>query len=75
MRLEAIQIQLTGTVAENYDIYYQDHAQNFGWLDWAKNGSSAGTEGFGYRLEAIKIMVVPKGAEAPGATEQPFVKK
>ncbi|PKM48757.1 MAG: hypothetical protein CVV01_01850, partial [Firmicutes bacterium HGW-Firmicutes-6] len=63
------------TAAADYDIYYQVHAQNFGWLDWAKNGDSAGTEGFGYRLEAIKIMVVPKDTAAPGKTEQAFVKK
>ncbi|KNZ41860.1 MAP domain-containing protein [Acetobacterium bakii] len=29
---------------------------------------------FGYRLEAIKIVVVPKGSEAPGITVKPFVK-
>ena len=50
LRVEAIQIKLTGSLAQNYDIYYRAHAQNYGWLDWAKNGSSAGTEGFGYRL-------------------------
>lgn len=75
LRLEAIQIMLTGSDAKNYDIYYQVHAQNFGWLDWAKNGASAGTEGFGYRLEAINIMIVAKGSEAPGKTDQAFVKK
>lgn len=65
MRLEAIQVKLTGNVAKNYDVYYCVHAQNFDWLGWAKNGEKAGTAGYGYRLEAIKIMLVPKGGDAP----------
>lgn len=74
LRLEAIEIRLTGDVANHYDIYYQVHAQNFGWLDWAKNGASAGTASYGYRLEAIKIQLVQKGGAAPGKTETPFKK-
>ena len=35
--------------------YYGVHAQNIGWMDWAKNGHSAGTAGYSYRLEAIQI--------------------
>lgn len=64
-RLEAIQIRLTGEVAENYDVYYSVHAENFGWLGWAKNGEEAGTAGYGYRLEAIRIQLVTKGDKAP----------
>jgi len=74
LRLEAIRIQLTGTDADNYDIYYQVYSENFGWMGWAKNGESAGTEGLAYRLEAIKIEVVPKDDPAPGNTDQPCVK-
>ena len=54
--------------------YYRVHAQYFGWLGWAKNGESAGTEGFAYRLEAIEIALVEKGGDAPGSTSRPFVK-
>jgi len=70
-RLEAIQIKLTGTDAEQFDIYYQVHAQNIGWMGWAKNGESAGTAGYSYRLEAIKIVLVPKGQGAPSASAIP----
>lgn len=49
-------------------------AKNFGWLDWAKNGESSGSEGYGYRLEAIEIRLVKKGGAAPGATTIPFSK-
>ncbi|MBC3890002.1 hypothetical protein GH810_17020, partial [Acetobacterium paludosum] len=37
------------------------------------NGESAGTAGFAYRLEGIRIMVVPKGTAAPGSTDQAFI--
>ncbi len=73
LRLEGIGIRLTGAEAENYDVYYQVHAQNVGWLDWAKNGESAGTSGLSYRLEGIRIVVVDKGAAAPGSTARPFI--
>jgi len=72
LRLEAIEIRLTGADAYRYDVYYRVHAENVGWLDWAKNGGSSGTEGFGYRLEAIEVIVVPTGSPAPGATIRAF---
>lgn len=34
--IEALQIQLSGDVAKKYDVYYQVHVRNLGWLDWAK---------------------------------------
>lgn len=73
LRLEGIQIKLTGANADLFDVYYQVHAQNYGWLDWAKNGESAGSQGFSYRLEGIHIVVQPKGSAAPGKTETPFI--
>ncbi len=74
-RLEAIRIQLTGADADKYDIYYRVHAQTYGWLDWAKNGETAGTTGYGKRLEAIEIVVVEKGEDAPGSTNRPCIEK
>jgi uncharacterized protein YjdB len=72
-RLEAIEIRLTGAEAENFDVYYQVHAQNIGWMDWAKNGERSGTAGYGYRLEGIRIQILPKGSAAPGSRETPFM--
>lgn len=74
-RVEAIRIRLTGTQANNYDIYYRVHAQSYGWLGWTKNGESAGTQGYGKRLEAIQIVVLPKGSSAPGSTEKSYIKE
>ena len=51
------------------------HAQDYGWLDWAKNGESAGTEGYSKRLEGIQIVLVKKGENAPGSTSRPFIYK
>ena len=59
-RLEAIQIRLTGEMANKYDIYYRAHVEDYGWLGWAKNGASAGTIGLSKRLEAIEIKLVEK---------------
>ena len=65
LRLDAIQIRLTGKVADCYDVYYRVHAEKFGWLGWAKNDEEAGTSGYGYRLEGIQIVLVEKDGEAP----------
>ena len=67
-RLEAIQIYLTGELANHYDVYYRVHAQSFGWLSWAKNGEASGTAGLAKRLEGIQIILVPKGSPEPGRT-------
>ena len=60
-RLEGIQIELTGELAEKYDVYYRVHGQTYGWLGWAKNGTCAGSEGRAKRLEGIQIVIVKKG--------------
>lgn len=59
-RLEAIQIQLTGQLAKEYDVLYCAHVQGYGWLDWVKNGNIAGTVGLRKRVEAVKIKLVKK---------------
>ena len=74
-RFEAVKMQLTDEMAENYDIYYRVHCQQFGWLGWAKNGQAAGTEGYSYRVEAIEIRLVTKGDAAPGSTDNTFKKR
>jgi uncharacterized protein YjdB len=37
-------------------------SQDRGWLGWAKNGESAGTQGFRQRLETMQVKLVKKGA-------------
>ena len=73
--MEAIKIKLTGEMEKEYDIYYRVHIADYGWLDWAKNGASAGSEGMSKRIEAIEIRIVQKGGSEPGNTVRPFIKK
>ena len=74
LRLEAIRIRLTGEMANCFDVYYRTHIQKFGWSGWASNGADCGSSGYGYRMEAIEIRVVPKGSGAPGSTANTFWK-
>jgi len=66
LRLEAVRITLTGEMGKYYDVYYRTHIQSFGWTGWAKNGQSCGSAGYSYRMEAMQIVIVPKGGAAPG---------
>ena len=68
-RLEAIEIKLVkkgdaapGKTSEAFKqkvqevmVSYSTHVQNLGWQNTTQNGGIAGTTGYGYRLEAIKI--------------------
>lgn len=64
--IEAVKIQLSGNLANYYDIYYRAYVKKYGWLGWAKNGQTAGTTGISYRLEALQVVLVPKDADPPG---------
>ena len=65
LRLEAMTLELTEDLAKYYDIYYRVHAQDVGWMGWAKNGAKAGTAGHSLRLEALQIVIVAKGTTGP----------
>ena len=74
-----MEIELTGDMADHYDIYYRVHAQSFGWLGWAMNGESSGTAGYAKRLEGIEIVLVDKYADPPYRDNQndprPFIER
>ena len=53
--VQAVKIQLTGSKASNYDVYYRAHVQTYGWLGWTKNGAAAGTTGYEKRMEHCKL--------------------
>lgn len=66
-KLAQIQIKLTGELAEKYDIYYRVHVRTSnGWMNWAKNGESAGAIHYARFIEAIQIVLTEKGAGEPG---------
>jgi hypothetical protein len=62
-RIEGIQIQLTGADAPDYSVEFRSHSQNVGTMDWAKDGELSGTEGACLRLEALAVLIVPKGVD------------
>ena len=70
--IEALQIRLNGEAAKRYDIWYRVHSADFGWFGWAKNGQSAGSQGFSKASQAVQIVLVEKGGAAPGDTRNPF---
>ena len=70
--IEAIRVRLTDEMANKYDVYYRVHSAYFGWLGWAKNGDSAGTQGYARAAQAVQITLVAKGGAAPGSTDGAF---
>ncbi len=58
--IEAIKINLTGQLADTYDVYYRVYSQNHGWFGWAKNGELAGSVGFAYAVQSIEIQLCTK---------------
>jgi len=71
--LEAVQVRLTGEMAEHYDVYYSVYVQGVGWTDWAANGAQAGAAPDSRFLEGIKVIMVKKDAVAPGATGDAYL--
>ena len=63
--VEAVRLRLTGSLAQDYDVYYRVHASGIGWMAWAEDGEEAGTTGFGRSVEAVQVMLVKRGAAAP----------
>lgn len=62
--LEAVRMQLTGQLSENYDLYYSV-LQNGYWTGLVKNGETAGVEGQGLRVDGIRLAVTGKDAGLP----------
>ncbi len=63
LRLEGIEIKLTGNTGLDLGIEYKTHIQKYGWeAEWKQNGKMSGTSGEAKRLEAIKIRLT--GADA-----------
>ena len=75
LRMETIEIILTGAIASTHDVYYRAHVQNRGWLGWAKNGQSCGSIGYNFRLEALQICIVEKGGVIPAVAGNSFFQR
>ena len=66
--LEAIRMELTGELAQRYDLYYKV-LQNGAWTPWAVNGGTAGQEGVGLWIGAIRVSITAKGAGEPAEAQ------
>ena len=66
LAVEALQLRLSGEAASSYDVWYRVHCADYGWLGWARDGVSAGTVGLAKAVQAVQVVLVPKGGAAPG---------
>ena len=57
--IEAVQIKLTGAVAENYDVVYQANVSKVGWQARMRNGATVGTSA-DRGIEALRVQIVAK---------------
>ena len=71
-KITGIRFELTNSAATYYDVWYRAHCANQGWLGWTKNGGNAGADSVAYPIEAYQVMIVSKGASAPGSTSRPY---
>jgi hypothetical protein len=73
-RIEGFELKASDGLPAEFELRYNVHVQNIGWLydeddpsSWAKNGEYAGTRGDGLRIEAIKIVLLDAaGNQATG---------
>ena len=72
---EAIKIKLTGKMAEEYDVYYSVYVQTKGWTAWTKNGRACGSAAMGLKMQGLKVLILPKGSEAPTAGGTAYFQK
>lgn len=67
-QIKAVQMRLTGEIAEKYDLWYRVYDTSGGWMGWASNGDSAGQAYGSSGVRAIEVALVEKGASSPGGT-------
>lgn len=71
--IQALELRLNGSLANQYDIYYRVHSAGYGWLGWAKNGDSAGTTGLNIQIEAVQIKLAAKGGDHGASSAPAFI--
>ena len=71
-RVEMIQLNAKGQIANLYNIYYRTYCEKFGWLGWAGNNEKSGSAGYARKLEAFQIQLVPKGTKFNKGTAKAF---
>ncbi|MCW2280947.1 C47 family peptidase [Lactococcus lactis] len=59
LRVEAIKVRLTGTLAQQYSVYYSTYS-NKNWCPFVKDNQISGTTGKGLKIEAIMVHLIRK---------------
>ena len=70
-KIKAIQMKLTGSDTEQFDLYYATKVNGEEWNDWAENGETSGNFMDQTGLGAWKVCIQSKNEEAPGTTGHP----
>lgn len=63
--VNALSFSLSGDLSAIYDVVYQAHLTDRGWLSWASNGEEAGTSATNAGVDAFRVMLVAKGEPMP----------
>ena len=59
-KIEAVQIKLTGELAEKYDVVYRANIKGVKWQKRVRNGETAGTTSRGLGIRALRVQLVEK---------------
>ncbi len=70
---EELRARIDGEDAASYALWYRVHTESDGWLGWARDGESAGTQGAERAIDGLQLLVVAKDEEAPDANPQAFI--
>ena len=73
LQLKAVRFELSGGLAERYDVWYRSCDSARGWTGWASAGEPSGVESGASGLTAVQVALVAKGGAAPGPAEGAFV--
>lgn len=71
-RIEALQLQLSGTICSSYNLYYRTYVYGYGWLDWARAGETSGSTGLDLPIAAVKVRLVKKTVDASALLSTDF---
>ncbi len=63
--IQALEMKLSGELAEQYDLYYQVNVTSIGWMAWAKNDEPCGFTGYPYGVQAYRVRLIRKGDIPP----------
>ena len=71
-KIEAIKVNITGEIANHYDVFYSVYVIGSGWTGWAKNDSPCGNIGNEKYITSYKVKLVQKG-QSQGNTNNTYI--